>query len=59
MIKTQQTHKFTLYNVQLSQFLNKQEVDLSCSEDSIVKGVRAEDFDLDMNTIVEMLLMEG
>jgi HD-GYP domain-containing protein (c-di-GMP phosphodiesterase class II) len=52
-----QVHSF--YNVQLSQFLNKQEVDLSCSEDSIVKGVRAEDFDLDMNTIVEMLLMEG
>jgi len=52
-----QVHSF--YNVQLSQFHNKQEIDLSSSEDSIVKGVRAEEFDLDMNTIVEMLLMEG
>ena len=52
-----QVHSF--YNVQLSQFHNKQEIDLSCCEDSILKGVRAEEFDLDMNTIVEMLLMEG
>ncbi len=52
-----QVHCF--YSVELHQFLNKQEIDLSGSEDSIVKGVRAEEFDLDMKKIVEMLLMEG
>ncbi len=52
-----QVHSF--YSVKLNQFLHKQEIDLSDSEDSIVKGVRAEEFDLDMNKIVEMLLMEG
>ncbi len=52
-----QVHSF--YSVELNQFLNKQEIDLSDSDDSIVKGVRAEEFDLDMKKIVEMLLMEG
>ncbi len=52
-----QVHSF--YSVKLHQFLNKQEIDLSDSEDSIVKSVRAEEFDLDMKQIVEMLLMEG
>jgi len=47
------------YSVKLNQFLNKEEIDLSGSEDSIVKGVRAEEFDLDMSQIVNMLLMEG
>ena len=52
-------HVHSFYSVKLNQFLNKQEIDLSGSEDSIVKGVRAEEFDLDMKQIVEMLLMEG
>ena len=52
-----QVHSF--YSVKLHQFLNKQEIDLSNSDDFIVKGVRAEEFDLDMKQIVEMLLMEG
>lgn len=52
-----QVHSF--YSVNLNQFLNKEEIDLSGSEDSIVKGVRAEEFALDMNKIVDMLLMEG
>jgi HD-GYP domain-containing protein (c-di-GMP phosphodiesterase class II) len=52
-----QVHSF--YNVKLHQFLKKQEIDLSNSEDSIVKAVRAEEFDLDMKQIVNMLLMEG
>jgi len=47
------------YSVELNQFLNKEEIVLSGSEDSIVKGVRAEEFDLDMNQIIDMLLMEG
>jgi len=52
-----QVHSF--YSVKLNHFLNKQEIDLSDSKDYIVKGVRAEEFDLDMQQIVEMLLMEG
>lgn len=52
-----QVHSF--YSVKLNHFLNKQEIDLSASDDAIVKGVRAEEFDLDMAQIVEMLLMEG
>lgn len=52
-----QVHSF--YNVKNNHFLDKQEIDLSTSDDSIIKGVRAEEFDLDMAKIVEMLLMEG
>lgn len=47
------------YNVKLNQYLNTQDIDLSKTGDFIVKSVRAEEFDLDMNTIIEMLLMEG
>ena len=43
----------------MTKYLDKQEIDLSTTEDRIVKGVRAEEFDLDMNEIVEMLLTEG
>ena len=52
-----QVHSF--FSVEDNHFLNKQEIDLSACEDSIVKGVRAEEFDLDMQQIIEMLLMEG
>lgn len=52
-----QVHSF--YNVKLNHFLNKQEINLSDSDDFIIKGVRAEEFNLDMKLIVEMLLMEG
>jgi len=52
-----QVHSF--YNVKNNHFLDKQEIDLSTSDDCIIKGVRAEEFDLDMAKIVEMLLMEG
>lgn len=50
-------HSF--YSVQLNQYLNTQEIDLKASDDFIVKGVRAEEFNLDMNQIVEMLMMDG
>lgn len=50
-------HSF--YSVKLNQFTHKQEIDLSACEDTIVKGVRAEEFDLNMDEIVSMLLMEG
>ena len=50
-------HSF--YSVQLNQYLNTQEIDLKASDDFIVKGVRAEEFNLDMNQIIEMLMMDG
>lgn len=49
----------SFYSVKLNQYLNTQDIDLTETEDYIVKAVRAEEFSLDMNTIVEMLLMEG
>jgi len=49
----------SFYSVKLNQYLNTQDIDLAQTDDFIVKGVRAEDFDLDMNTIITMLLMEG
>jgi len=49
----------SFYSVNLNQYLDTQDIDLSNSDDSIVKSVRAEEFDLDMNTIIDMLLMEG
>ncbi|MCJ8318962.1 MAG: HD-GYP domain-containing protein [Colwellia sp.] len=49
----------SFYSVKLNHFLNTQDIDLTDTEDFIVKGVRAEDFDLDMNKIIEMLLMQG
>lgn len=52
-----QVHSF--YSVELHHFVNKQEIDLSACDDYIIKGVRAEEFDLDMQQILEMLLMEG
>lgn len=52
-------HVRSFYSVKLNQYLNTQNIDLTETDDFIVKAVRAEEFDLDMNTIVEMLLMEG
>jgi len=49
----------SFYSVKLNQYLNTQDIDLTETEDFIVKAVRAEEFDLDMNAIIEMLLMEG
>jgi len=49
----------SFYSVKLNQYLNTQDIDLTETDDYIVKSVKAEDFDLNMNTIIEMLLMEG
>jgi HD-GYP domain-containing protein (c-di-GMP phosphodiesterase class II) len=49
----------SFYSVKLNQYLNTQDIDLTNTDDFIVKSVRAEEFDLDMNTIIEMLFMEG
>ena len=43
----------------MAQYLETQDIDLTDTDDFIVKSVRAEEFDLDMNTIIEMLLMDG
>ncbi len=49
----------SFYSVKLRHYLNTQDIDLSKTDDFIVKSVRADDFDLDMKKITEMLLMEG
>jgi len=47
------------YSAKHKHYIASQEIDLKKSNDEIVKGVRAKDFNLDMNKIVEMLLMQG
>lgn len=54
-----QPHVDSFYDIKLDRFLDTQHLDLDKSEDAIVKGVRAEEFHLDMNKIIEMLIMEG
>jgi HD-GYP domain-containing protein (c-di-GMP phosphodiesterase class II) len=49
----------SFYSAKTNNYINTQQIDLQNSKDEIVKGVRAKDFDLDMNKIVEMLLMQG
>ncbi|MBL4909931.1 MAG: HD-GYP domain-containing protein [Alteromonadaceae bacterium] len=49
----------SFYSAKMNHYINTQKIDLQDSKDEIVKGVRAKDFDLDMNKIVEMLLMQG
>jgi HD-GYP domain-containing protein (c-di-GMP phosphodiesterase class II) len=49
----------SFYNAEHGRYVMTQDIDLSKDEDFIVKGVRADDFDLDMNKIIEFLLMEG
>jgi len=49
----------SFYNAQDSRYVMTEDIDLSSDDDFIVKGVRADDFDLDMNKIIEFLLMEG
>ncbi len=49
----------SFYSVNLNQYVDTQDIDLTDTDDFIVKSVRAEEFDLDMNTIITMLLMEG
>lgn len=49
----------SFYSVKHKHFVNTHNIDLSKSDDKIIKAVRADDFDLDMNKITEMLLAEG
>jgi len=49
----------SFYSAKHNHFLNIHDIDLSKSDDKIVKAVRADDFDLDLNKITEMLIREG
>jgi len=49
----------SFYDAERNHYEMTKNIDLSDDEDFIVKGVRADDFDLDMNKIIEFLLMEG
>jgi len=49
----------SFYNAEHGRYVMTEDIDLSNNNDYIVKGVRADDFDLDMNKIIEFLLMEG
>jgi HD-GYP domain-containing protein (c-di-GMP phosphodiesterase class II) len=42
-----------------NRYIMTEDLDLTKEEDFIVKGVRADDFNLDMNKVVEFLLMQG
>ncbi|MCO4799020.1 MAG: HD-GYP domain-containing protein [Colwelliaceae bacterium] len=49
----------SFYNASHNHYEMAEDIDLAKDKDFIVKGVRADDFDLDMNKIIEFLLMEG
>ncbi|MBA6348478.1 MULTISPECIES: HD-GYP domain-containing protein [unclassified Colwellia] len=49
----------SFYNSLDGRYVMAEDINLSDNEDFIVRGVRADDFDLDMNKIIEFLLMEG
>ncbi len=49
----------SFYNAEEKHYEESQDIDLSDEEDFIVKGVKPDDFNLDMNKIIEFLLMEG
>lgn len=49
----------SFYNAEENQYEESQDIDLSDKKEFIVKGVKADDFNLDMNKIIEFLLMEG
>lgn len=47
------------YSAKHHHYVEAKNIDLSREKDFIIKGVRADDFDLDMNKIIEFLLTEG
>jgi HD-GYP domain-containing protein (c-di-GMP phosphodiesterase class II) len=49
----------SFYNSLDGRYVMAEDINLSDNEDFIIRGVRADDFDLDMNKIIEFLLMEG
>jgi len=49
----------SFYSVTVNEFVDTENIDLEETEDFIKKGVCADEFDLDMNKIIEMLMMDG
>ncbi|MBA6253065.1 HD-GYP domain-containing protein [Colwellia sp. MB3u-55] len=49
----------SFYNSLDGRYVMAEDINLSDNEDFIIRGVRADDFDLDMNKIIEFILMEG
>ncbi|AOW77475.1 hypothetical protein A3Q34_11775 [Colwellia sp. PAMC 20917] len=49
----------SFYNSLDGRYEMAEDINLSNNEDFIVQGVRTDDFDLDMNKIIEFLLVEG
>lgn len=49
----------SFYNVTVNDFVDAEGINLEETDDFIEKGVCAEEFDLDMNKIIEMLMMDG
>jgi HD-GYP domain-containing protein (c-di-GMP phosphodiesterase class II) len=49
----------SFYSRKDNRYEHTEDIDLSLDQDSIVKGVRADDFDLDMEKIIEFIVSEG
>jgi len=49
----------SFYSVTVNEFVDTEDINLEETEDFIKKGVCADEFDLDMNKIIEMLMMDG
>ena len=49
----------SFFNCDNNEYQETEEIDLSSSEDFIVKGIKASDLDLDMNDIIEFLMKQG
>jgi HD-GYP domain-containing protein (c-di-GMP phosphodiesterase class II) len=47
------------YNTEKNRYILTKDIDLAKEADFIIRSVKADDFDLDMNSIIEFLLMEG
>ncbi|WP_448213604.1 HD-GYP domain-containing protein [Colwellia sp. MEBiC06753] len=49
----------SFYNIDYRHYTMAKDIDLSAGDEHIVKSVRANDFNLEMNKIVEFLMMQG
>ncbi|NMP31905.1 HD-GYP domain-containing protein [Thalassotalea sp. M1531] len=49
----------SFYNTDFRRYTMTQDIDLSKADDFIVKSVRADEFNLEMNKIVEFLMLQG
>ena len=49
----------SFYNIDYRHYTMAEDIDLSEDDDFIVKSVRANEFNLEMNKIVEFLMLQG